>query len=220
MHLDQIELMAQDLVATKAFYHDTFGLPVLASSEEQLLLAAGSSRLRFLNSNTPSFYHVAFLIPGNQVEAALQWVRARTHVLPFNDNGPIADFRNWNAYAFYFHDNNGNILEFIAHHDLPYTSAEPFSAASLICICEIGIPVPSVPDACRFFKEHYQVPHYVKGPNLPDFAVMGEEDSLLIITEIGRGWLPTQRPAAPHYLQLTFTHNGHTTCLRNEDLPH
>jgi catechol 2,3-dioxygenase-like lactoylglutathione lyase family enzyme len=219
MHLDKIELTSPDLTATKAFYQDLLGFAVVEASETRLSIAAGSSVLTFLKTDAPAFYHFAFLIPGNQVDAALHWVGERTVILPFDAQRTIADFKNWNAHAFYFHDNNQNILEFIAHHDLQNDSEKPFSAASIISICEIGIPVPSVPEACRRFKEQHGVPYYVKGPHLPDFAVMGDEEGLLIITTIGRGWLPTQRPAERHFLQLTFSHNNKKTSLRNKDLP-
>jgi hypothetical protein len=88
------------------------------------------------------------------------------------------------------------------HHDLAHTSETPFSASSIIGICEVGMPVPSVPDACQIFNERFGIPYYKKGPHLPHFAVMGEEDGLLIVTAIGRGWLPTQRPAEQHPLQV------------------
>src|SRR5215218_5118334 len=130
MHLDKIELTSPDLTATKAFDQELLGFAILETTETQLAIAAGSSVLTFIKTDAPAFYHFAFLIPGNQVDAALQWVAERTAVLPFDAQRTIADFKNWNAHAFYFHDNNQNILEFIAHHDLQNASEKPFSAAS------------------------------------------------------------------------------------------
>ena len=51
----------------------------------------------------------------------------------------IAQFENWNANAVYFYDNNGNILEFIARHDLQNNQFTPFNSESILNISEIGI---------------------------------------------------------------------------------
>ena len=47
-------------------------------------------------------------------------------LLPYSAKEEIADFSSWNAKAFYFHDNNGNILELITHYDWLATSAGQF----------------------------------------------------------------------------------------------
>jgi catechol 2,3-dioxygenase-like lactoylglutathione lyase family enzyme len=213
MHIDLIELSTTDLVAAKQFYHLLLGFPLLEETDTMLSIATGSSVLSFVKSEMPAFYHVAFLIPSNQVQEAMQWVNSKTDVLPFTPSTRLADFKNWNAEAFYFHDHQQNFLEFIAHHDLDNNSATPFSGASIIRICEIGLPVSSVSDACAHFNEAHDIPYFVKRPRLPDFAVMGDVEGLLIVTTIGRGWLPTQRPAEQHPVHIQLTHNGRRLVL-------
>lgn len=134
----------------------------------------------------------------------LMLITKRTTILPYNSQTTIADFRNWNAHAFYFHDNQNNILEFIAHHDLPTDSDQPFTTSSIIGVCEIGIPSEDVTEACKTIKEKFEVPYFAKGPRLPDFSVMGDEKGLFIVTKIGRGWLPTQQSAARHSSEVVF----------------
>jgi catechol 2,3-dioxygenase-like lactoylglutathione lyase family enzyme len=202
MQIKSLEIATADLAAAKTFYHQILNFPLLDESDQQVSFAAGHSRLSFVKAATTAFYHIAFLIPSNQLVQAFNWVRSKTSILPFTEESCIADFPNWNAEAFYFHDAAQNILEFIVHHDLAHTSETPFSASSIIGICEVGMPMPSVPDACRVFNQQFGIPYYKKGPHLPHFAVMGEEDGLLIVTAIGRGWLPTQRPAEQHPLQV------------------
>jgi catechol-2,3-dioxygenase len=205
MQIKSLEIATADLAAAKAFYHHLLNFPILDESDRHISFATGLSRLSFVKAAAPAFYHIAFLIPSNQLTQAFDWVHSKTTVLPFTQESCIADFPNWNAEAFYFHDAAQNILEFIVHYDLEHTSETPFSASAVISICEVGMPVPSVPDACRVFNEQFGIPYYKKGPHLPHFAVMGEEDGLLIVTGIGRGWLPTQRPAEQHPLQVQLT---------------
>jgi catechol 2,3-dioxygenase-like lactoylglutathione lyase family enzyme len=219
MRLEQVEMVAPDLAAAKFFYHEHLGFPLLETSNTHFSVDVGRSVLRFVKGDAAAFYHIAFLIPSNQVQEAYAWVSQKTEVLPYTGTNPIADFKNWNAEAFYFHDPNQNILEFIAHHDLRYNLKTPFNVQSIIALCEIGIPVLSVPDACRYLNQTYQVPYFEKGPHLPDFAVMGSEEALLIVTTIGRGWLPTQRPAERHFLQVIFTNNETTRIINNADMP-
>jgi catechol 2,3-dioxygenase-like lactoylglutathione lyase family enzyme len=217
MHLDKIIISTNDLVAVHSFYEELLGFPVKRASEDQIVIQVGSSEICFIKGTVASFYHFAFLIPANQLVQALNWVEAKTPVLPFNERDAIADFKNWNAQAFYFHDYAQNILEFIVHHDLQNDSDTPFVATSILSVCEIGIPVASVTDACHYFHQQHQFPYYKKGPKMHDFAVMGDEDGLLIVTTIGRGWLPTGRPAEKHPLEVQISHNGATIQLTTHD---
>src|SRR4051794_39133932 len=100
MHIDTIELTTTNLVAAKQFYHQLLGFPLLKQTETMFSIMAGRSVLSFIKSETPAFYHVAFLIPFNQVQEAMQWVEAKTAVLPFTASTRVADFKNWNAEAF------------------------------------------------------------------------------------------------------------------------
>jgi hypothetical protein len=208
MTIQEIELQTQDLASIETFYHQVLEMPITQKTETSISFSAGKSILTFrLNEQERSFYHFAFLIPENKVEEAYQWVSARTKVLPYNNTSDIADFKNWNAHAFYFHDPQKNILEFIVHHDLENASAQPFGINNIISICEIGITVDDVVEACVQFNKGYGVPYFDKGPYMEDFAVMGEEDCLLIISATGRGWLPTGQPAGKYFLKVVLNIN-------------
>lgn len=96
----------------------------------------------------------------------------------------------------------------IAHHDLAYTSEEPFTQNSIIGICEMGLVVDDVGETCKQLNEDHDIPYFDKGPYLPDFAVMGSADSLMIISTKGRGWLPTGQPAVPNGVKISVDVNG------------
>jgi hypothetical protein len=154
------------------------------------------------------FYHVAFAIPNNKLKEALAWIEQRTPILLYLEKEQIADFKGWNAKAFYFHDGQQNILEFITHFDLKTNDQKPFSAASVETICEIGIVTENVSETCELLKTKYKVPYFSKGPLLNDFAVMGDSHGLFIISKTNRGWLPTQRPAEKFPVQVKIEAEG------------
>jgi catechol-2,3-dioxygenase len=100
----------------------------------------GTSLLHFTeNLALETKYHFAFNIPSNQVESALEWLNKKVDIILDADKQSITQFEDWNAQAIYFYDNNGNILEFIARHDLKDNSSEDFSRNLIRCISEIGL---------------------------------------------------------------------------------
>lgn len=209
MQIKKVELLTQSLADVEAFYSGILNWPPLSKDESHISFQVGYSTLTFVQTTGPvEIYHFALLIPKNKVAEAYKWLKAKTNVLPFNAQGDIADFSNWNAQAFYFHDRHQNILELIAHHDLPYTSEETFSGTSILGICEMGLVVDDVTGTCQQLHEAYGIPYFKKGPYLQDFAVMGEEDGLMIISAKGRGWLPTGQAAASNVVKIWVEVSG------------
>ncbi|MNL17020.1 hypothetical protein D3C87_1380890 [compost metagenome] len=84
-----------------------------------LIIQVGSSVLKFIeNPEFDSVYHFAFNIPENKLEEAIKWCADKIDLIMIENKRVIANFETWNANAIYFYDNNGNLLEFIARHDL------------------------------------------------------------------------------------------------------
>src|SRR4051812_40861806 len=104
MHFDKIELHTNNLSAAKAFYNQLLGFAIADQSASHVSFVIGSSVLSFVETKETAFYHIAFLIPSNQLDQAFQFINAKIPVLPFTERSFIADFKNWNAQAFYFHD--------------------------------------------------------------------------------------------------------------------
>ena len=205
MPIKAIELFTNNLQQAEAFYAGVLQLAVLSKNDQSITFQAGNATLTFTATNDPvGIYHLAFLMPKNKVEEGHAWLKTRTPVLRFNKEGDIANFTNWNAQALYFHDPFQNIIELIAHHDLPQTWDGPFSAKALLGIAEMGLVVTDVTEACQVLHQNYGIPYFSKGPYFNDFAVMGEEDALMILSAEGRGWLPTGQPAEKSSVQLTF----------------
>ncbi len=209
MQIKEIELATGSLHVAEAFYAKVLQLPVVQRLPQRLTFAAGYSLIHFNAGKAPAgAYHFAFLIPPDLLPSAYQWVKDRLPVLPFSDEEDMADFKNWNAKAFYFHDGEQNVVEFIAHYDLEESGADIFSPQLITGVGEIGIPVADVAVACKRLHTIYNIPYYSKGPCLPHFAAMGEEEGLFIVSSIGRGWIPTGQPAISNPLKIRFGRNG------------
>jgi len=61
-----------------------------------------------------------------------------------DDGGRAFAFPDWNADAAYFRDPDRNVVELIAHHDLPEPHRPPFGPGSMLGVCEVGVPVDDV----------------------------------------------------------------------------
>jgi catechol-2,3-dioxygenase len=211
MRIKEILLASNDLMQTRSFYTQTLGFTISDQTDNRISFHAGDSILTFLQNNleTSPVYHFAFNIPHNQLAQAINWLTARVALIPVTEENIIADFRQWNANAVYFTDNNGNILEFIARYDLDNSSDIPFSAASVQCISEIGIAVADVPHYAEQLIEDYALNYFSKQPPQEKFVALGNDDGLLIIAELNRNWYPTDIPAGRFYMEIVIEHNNH-----------
>ncbi len=139
----------------------------------------------------PAFYHLAFTIPDNKADEALEWVRSKG-IEPIAKNDAVQfPFPNWNATALYFYDPDGNLVEFIAHHSLSNATREPFSSKDLVRISEIGLPVDDLPAALRQLHELLSLEKWSGDGR--QFAAVGNVEGLLIVIDHKRPWFPDER---------------------------
>lgn len=214
MHIRGLQLLSDDLEGTASFYHGLLGLPVLHQSGEELRLEAGETVLTFFPSQDQKpQYHFAFTIPSNKTEEALAWMKGKASLLEVEPGELIADFRNWNAHAFYFFDNNENIVEFIARHDFQNPSDAPFSGDSILSVSEIGIVGDEVSSQCRWLIEQYGVDYFSRQPALPKFAALGDDHGLFIVVPYRRDWYPTKISSTKHWLRVDFEVDGRNEVL-------
>lgn len=195
MHIKELILKTNSLHRTRLFYHKTMELEIVNETDESVSFKAGKTILTFeeLQGSKP-IYHFAFNIVNNKFSDSFEWINSKLDILPVNDM-MIAGYDDWNAQSFYFHDNNGNIVEFITRFDLPYHSGEPFSPACIIEVSEIGLVTHDVQELALKLKSEYHIPNFKKGPVLHDFIAMGDDYGLLLVCQNKRGWVPTHKPA-------------------------
>jgi hypothetical protein len=194
----RLELESPDLIATAAFYSRLLKR-AFTPEENRLEITAGNTLISWrLSSGVKPVYHIAFTIPHNAIRDARDFVKSITGIITLPDGSEIVDFHNWNARSVYFHDTSGNVLEFIARHDLDNATTQKFDGSQVICVSEIGIVVPDVAGFVSGAMESLGIKPYAKQPVLKNFAALGDAHGLLIVSAEGRNWYPTDTPASRH----------------------
>jgi catechol-2,3-dioxygenase len=139
----------------------------------------------------PPFYHFAFNIPENKIVKALEWQKARTPLLFIPDQNraagyppEVVDYSHWNAHSIFFLDPAGNVVEYIARHDLKNADSSSFSLMDILYASEIGLIVDDVPRTAERLKDWAAVPQYRGGSD--QFMALGDEHGLLLVMKRGR----------------------------------
>jgi hypothetical protein len=182
------------LEAMKEFYCGSLGFSLLEENADSLTIGAGQTRLTFTHvedRRQSPFYHFAFNIPENKILDAHHWQTQRTPLLPIpktlRDPGypeTVVDYRHWNAHSIFFFDPAGNVVEYIARHDLKNAAAGPFSTADILYASEIAYVVDDVSTAVGTVEKVTGLEQYRGGSD--QFAAMGDEQGLLLIMKRGR----------------------------------
>lgn len=214
MKILELELLSDDVSKTEAFYNQVLGLETLYRDHFSVSFHAGATKLTFHSSkNVKPVYHFAFDVPNNKLLEAFSWIESKTAIMYVIPPDKIADFYNWNAKSFYFYDNNGNILEFIARNDLDNASEKSFDGKSILSVSEIGLVSKNVTAQCDELFEKYGLTPYSKQPKLPKFIVLGTVTGLFILVEENRDWYPTYKKSKSFWTKVVFNHEGETRVL-------
>jgi catechol-2,3-dioxygenase len=180
----------------KAFYGKTLDLRLLNERADRFTVEAGETMLTFVTSadvvdGRPPFYHFAFNIPENKILQALEWQKARSPLLAIPERNraagyppEVVDYSHWNAHSIFFLDPAGNVVEYIARHDLKNGDTTPFSWADILYASEIAFVVDDVAAAAAAIKDAAIVNQYKGGSD--QFTAVGDEHGLLLVMKRGR----------------------------------
>ncbi|MDP5201735.1 VOC family protein [Flavobacterium sp. DG2-3] len=208
MKIDQIQISTKDIHRTKSFYQEVLELFILENDKNSVTIQAGESILKFVEDpQFNSIYHFAFNIPENQLEEAIEWCQNKVDLILIEDKKVITHFENWNAHAVYFYDNNGNLLEFIARHDLNNEQVGEFNSASILNISEIGIVNENPLELGKQLIEEHGLHFFSKNDNSEFFSAIGDDNGLLILVRPNRNWYPTQTPAESNPVKISLENN-------------
>lgn len=187
MKITRLELQAADLKEQALFYGEILELETRIIAGTQVVVRAGATELVFTQAdeNQTCIYHFAFNIPENQFESAKKWIVMRAELLADQDGNTTIDFGNWNSHSLYFKDAAGNILEFIARHNLKNASDE----FKILSLSEIGLATEDVLALVKTFQEKTGMLPYVDETS-ETFTPVGNEDGLFITVKQGRIWYP------------------------------
>ncbi len=189
-------LTAAPLVKMKSFYHELLGLPLIDEKAEEFTLAGGQTSITFAPAQPEHgepFYHVAFNIPENKIRGAHDWQKPRTPLDRLNANlrdpempEDVVHFRHWNAHSVFFWDPAGNLIEYIARHDLKNGAAGAFSIKDILYASEIGFISEDVTNTAVEMKKALGLEQYRGGDE--NFRALGDEHGLLLVIIRGRRW--------------------------------
>jgi hypothetical protein len=185
---------AAPLADLKAFYHKSLGLKLTEDAPQRLTIAAGTTQLTFRSATASEgkpFYHFAFNIPENKLLKARDWQRQRSALLPIpktlrdaNYPDDVVNYAHWNAHSIFFFDPAGNVVEYIARHDLKSDARGDFGPEEILYASEIAFVVDDVPAATKSLTEVSRLSGY-RGSS-EQFAALGDERGLLLLMKRGR----------------------------------
>ncbi len=203
MLIKEIKLLTNTLAETKYFYHQILGFPIIIEEKNLISFQTGFSLLTFQEANEKNpVYHFAFNIPCNKIEEALHWLELKTEIIKADEETEIVDFKNWNAKAVYFLDNNENILELIARSDLKNEDNKEFTSNSFISISEMAIVIDNVVKTATDLIQSLNISYFDKQKPAEEFAALGDDNGLLILSKAGRNWFLTDSPSQKHWQKI------------------
>ena len=187
MEFLELRLSTRDLARQRDFYGGTLRLELLEQTPKSFTVKAGFTALHFSTAAGFRPYHFAFNIPENKLSEAKTWLLERVELLKEAGQDQFA-LEDWNAEQVYFLDADGNILEFIARHELSNASDDPFDSQHILNVSEIGYVVPDVAEAVKSLNSLGLTPYREPGEK---FAAVGDAHGLFIVAETNRPWFPT-----------------------------
>jgi catechol 2,3-dioxygenase-like lactoylglutathione lyase family enzyme len=209
LNISYLELSAKELAAQKDFYANILELPVNLDSST-LEVKAGETNLLFTQAPTEfdGAYHFAFNIPENQFDAAKKWISERIPLLRDETGKDEFHSENWNSDSMYFKDAAGNVLEFIARHNLKNAVDADFNGRQILNVSEIGLPSENVIELANELCTTLNLPVFQQQPN-ETFTPVGDDNGLFILPIKDRIWIPNSGvPAKLLPVKVTGDANG------------
>ena len=190
MDITYLELPTSNLQLQKDFYANVLELPVTVSPAG-LEVKAGKTDLLFTRAalDFDGAYHFAFNVPENQFGASKEWISSRAPLLRDETGNDEFESESWNSDSVYFNDAAGNVLEFIARHNLKNPVEAEFDSGQILHVSEIGLPSEDVLGFADELCTQLNLSVFKQQPN-EIFTPVGDDNGLLILPIKGRIWIP------------------------------
>lgn len=197
MIIKELTLFTNALEVEKTFYKETLGFELVENTSNHFSLQVGFSKLTFQHSDNQHRYHYCFLIPANQLNDAIKWLKSRLTIVEIEKNRIVQRFETWNADSIYFYDASGNLAEFIVRYDLENEQPTEFTTSSIISVNEIGVATDDV----QGFNEQLEKAantFFWKG-DLKRFGTNGDQNGLFLLPNyhLKTTWFPTDLNVEP-----------------------
>ena len=208
MKINELTLYTNELAAQQDFFEITLGFTIHKVDQEMFWIQIGWTKFCFKRSQESYQYHYCFLIPGNKLQEAMEWVESKTKIIEIEKNEKVVFFDTWNAHSFYFYDAAGNIAECIIRHDLKIDSDVPFRITDFLCVNEIGIGTDDIKKTNQQLEAQLGT-HFWKG-DTKRFGTNGSQEGLFLLPNyrVKDVWSPTEIPIRPNPLSGIVENEG------------
>lgn len=204
MKIEILHIYSQNFHSQKKFYQEILNLPVTEIAEKEFHVHLGYSILKIHKHPDFKPYHIAFHIPDEMENQALDWLKNRVEIVK-SGSDEIIDFFNWHAKSIYFYDADYNIIEFISRKDLLGSETDKFSKNEIIGIAEIGLAVDDVKATYHYIRNHSTLIQYFGDQE--KFCVIGTDRGLLIcVDQNSKTWFPTKDRSEKAAFEMKFSH--------------
>ncbi len=207
MRFKKVTLYTHKLEEEFMFYSQNLGCKILKKSDKTFSIQVGWSELCFEKSDCQHLYHYCFLIPANMLDRALVWMEQKVDIIEIENGRKTQNFKDWNANSFYFHDASGNIVEFIARHDLRNESKGEFDISSVIGFNEMGMPTRNILQVNQQLEKELHTKFW-KG-EFNRFGTNGTQEGLFLLPnyELKEVWFPTSIQIKPEPFKAIVENN-------------
>lgn len=193
MKIEKIELQISNFIESVTFYKNTLGLTCLDEDSNTAIFQVGESQLVLHKNETRShYYHFALNIPSNMFKVAKAWLASRVPLLKENSQDEIHFNQRTQAYACYFEDPAGNIVEFIARTETsPASSDLDFSTKNILSISEINLSTDQI---LKFIQDMKDIGIPVRDEEAISYTsinFMGEyeDGAFILLGPLNRRWI-------------------------------
>ncbi len=218
MKIHKLQIYTDNIREQLRFYRDKLNFKITDYTEDYFEVETGYASIRFQHKENATTYHIAFHIPDNQHNEALEWVKERIPVLEGNGQ-EIVDFIAWRAKSLYFYDEDKNIIEFISRESFSKPDSALFSEKSILGISEVGLVTENISEKYEFLNSKFKLGKY--DGDFERFCAIGDDEGLLItINQKLKDWFPTDDKAYKSEFEIEFTHDGkkHSFIFENDKL--
>ncbi len=202
MKILELTLPSTNLDSQERLYKETFGFPCTRESETRLSISCGATVLNFIAADRQFYFHYCFLIPPGCVHSIVTFLDDRGFEPLLYEGQRIVDFGN--GKAVYFRDGDGNLAEFIQRPSLGHPEQSGFAVTDVIRLNEIGMPAEHPLQFARQLIDQFTIDLVDGGVYRDDFVWCGDFEGVFLIPQIGRNWIPSNRPAEMNPLHVEF----------------
>lgn len=199
-------LYTNKLKAMKRFYANVLGLDMKGSGSKYFTVKVGGTDLTFQEAETPSFYHFAINIPGNQFSIMKQWIREK---VPLNRSRGLTEiyYKSFGADSMYFEDPAGNLVELIGRRNRDLFG--PLTKEAFFNISEVAIISPHLYDVGEELQDS-GLPLVKRAEVNPEKVnLIGKEDAYIILAPPGWQFKFSKKEATTHPLAITLKDGIH-----------